>query len=40
LTGAGKDALGKHRCKWSEVELDYVAANVLEAVKWILNSYA
>lgn len=40
LTGAGKDALGKHRSKWSEVEPDYVAANVLEAVKWILNSYA
>lgn len=40
LTGAGKDAIGKHRSKWSEVEPDYVADNVLHAVRWILDSFS
>ena len=35
LTGAGKDAIGKYRDKWSEYEPDYVAENFLEAVRWL-----
>lgn len=35
LTGAGKDAIGKHRDKWSKYEPDYVAENLLEAVMWL-----
>lgn len=35
LTGAGKDAIGKYRDKWSEYEPDYVAENLLEAVRWL-----
>jgi len=37
LTGAGNEALGKHRSKWSEIEPDYVANNVLEDVEWIVE---
>lgn len=37
LTGAGNEALGKDRDKWLEIEPDYVANNVLEAVEWILE---
>lgn len=37
LTGCGKDALAKDRDKWLEVEPDYVADNILEAVKWIVK---
>jgi histidinol-phosphate phosphatase family protein len=40
ITGAGKDALVKYRSKWSHVEPDYVADNVLQAVKWIIDSFA
>ena len=37
LTGAGNETLGKDRSKWSEIEPDYVANNILEAVEWILK---
>ena len=36
-TGVGKSSLGDFRDTWIEVEPDYVADNVLEAVKWILK---
>lgn len=35
LTGAGKDAIGKYRDKWADYEPDYVAENILDAVKWL-----
>lgn len=35
LTGAGKDALGRYRDKWAEYEPDYVADNILDAVRWM-----
>jgi len=37
LTGAGNETLGKYRSKWLEIEPDYVANNLLEAVEWILE---
>jgi histidinol-phosphate phosphatase family protein len=37
LTGAGNETLGKQRSKWSEIEPEYVAKNLLEAVEWILK---
>jgi ribonucleotide monophosphatase NagD (HAD superfamily) len=36
-TGAGEEALGKYRYKWSNVEPDYIADHFLDAVKWILR---
>ncbi len=36
LTGAGKDALGKHRGKWQTVEPLHIAQTVLDAVEWLL----
>lgn len=36
LTGAGKETLGEERHRWSQIEPDYVANNVLEAVEWIV----
>lgn len=35
LTGAGKEAMDKYRDKWSTYEADYIAENILEAVKWL-----
>lgn len=37
LTGAGKDSLNEYRYTWKDVEANYIAANILDAVKWILN---
>lgn len=36
-TGVGEGSLTEFRHTWSEIEPDYVADNVLEAVKWILK---
>ena len=36
-TGAGIKALNKDRYKWQDVNPDYIAENILEAVKWLLN---
>lgn len=37
LTGAGNEALEEDRDRWSQIEPDYVADNILEAVEWILE---
>ncbi|WML34030.1 HAD-IIIA family hydrolase [Clostridium sp. OS1-26] len=37
-TGAGTESLGKYRSKWSNVQPDYIAENVLDAVLWLLSS--
>ncbi|HEY8890207.1 MAG TPA: HAD-IIIA family hydrolase [Clostridium sp.] len=37
LTGSGTETLGKDRSKWSKVEADYIADNLLQAVEWILE---
>lgn len=38
MTGAGNEALEIHRDKWADIEPDYVAENVLEAVLWLLSA--
>ncbi len=38
LTGGGRDSLGKFRNTWADVTPDYVAADALAAVHWILDS--
>ncbi|CAG9622755.1 HAD-IIIA family hydrolase [Sutcliffiella rhizosphaerae] len=37
LTGWGKSSLGPYRHKWANVEPDFIADNILEAVKWIID---
>ena len=37
LTGVGKGSISKFRDTWGDYEADYVAENILEAVKWIIN---
>jgi histidinol-phosphate phosphatase family protein len=37
LTGWGYSSLNQHRHKWSGIEPDYVAENLLDAVKWIIS---
>lgn len=37
LTGVGKGSLNEFRYTWKSVEADYIAQNVLDAVKWISN---
>jgi histidinol-phosphate phosphatase family protein len=37
LTGTGKGSLNEYRHTWKDIEADYVAENVLEAVEWIIG---
>ena len=37
LTGVGKGSLNEYRDTWKDVEPDYIAGNVLEAVNYILS---
>ena len=37
LTGTGNETLGEHRSKWAQIEPDYIANNLLEAVEWVLE---
>jgi len=37
LTGVGKGSLSEFRHTWNDVEADYIAQNVLDAVRWIVN---
>lgn len=37
LTGVGKGSLNEYRDTWKDVEADYIAQNVLDAVRWIIN---
>jgi histidinol-phosphate phosphatase family protein len=37
LTGWGHGSLNQYRDKWAEIEPDYVAENLLEAVKWVIS---
>lgn len=39
LTGWGKNSLNQYRDTWAEVEPDYIAENLLEAVKWIVDRH-
>ncbi len=38
MTGWGISSLTDHRQSWKDVEPDYIAENLLEAVKWILKT--
>jgi len=37
LTGVGKGSLNEFRDTWQDVEADYIANNVLDAVRWIID---
>ncbi|HLO03562.1 MAG TPA: HAD-IIIA family hydrolase [Symbiobacteriaceae bacterium] len=37
-TGWGEDSLGAYRHMWAEVEPDYIATDLLDAVKWLLHT--
>ncbi len=37
LTGVGKGSLNEFRDTWKDIEADYIAQDVLDAVKWVLN---
>ncbi|WP_456274696.1 HAD-IIIA family hydrolase [Bacillus sp. AK031] len=37
LTGWGRSSLNKYRDKWEGIEPDYVAENLLDAVKWVIS---
>ena len=36
LTGAGKGSMGDYRHTWRDIEPDFIAENVLEAVNYII----
>ncbi|WP_019413024.1 HAD hydrolase-like protein, partial [Paenisporosarcina sp. TG20] len=40
LTGWGKSSLNQHRHKWQDIEPDYIAENLLEAVRGILTNFS
>ncbi|MGN7385808.1 HAD-IIIA family hydrolase [Sporosarcina sp. SAFN-015] len=37
LTGWGEGSLTQYRYSWSDIEPDYIAENLLDAVKWLTN---
>ncbi|WGG44610.1 HAD-IIIA family hydrolase [Rossellomorea sp. DA94] len=37
LTGWGQGSLNQYRDSWAEVEADYVAENLLDAVQWVIS---
>ncbi|QFG00061.1 HAD-IIIA family hydrolase [Psychrobacillus glaciei] len=37
LTGWGKNSLEQYRHSWKDVDPDYIAENLLEAVRWLLK---
>lgn len=37
LTGVGKGSRNEYRHTWKDVEASFIADNILEAVKWIIN---
>jgi HAD superfamily hydrolase (TIGR01662 family) len=36
-TGWGEGALNEYRYRWKEVEPDYIAEDILDAAKWVVN---
>lgn len=39
MTGRGDEALGCDREKWAQYQPEYVAANLLEAVQWLIEKH-
>lgn len=37
LTGWGEGSLTQYRYSWADIEPDYIAENLLDAVKWLVN---
>ena len=37
LSGIGRGSIGEYRSTWSDIEPNYIAENVLEAAKWIIE---
>lgn len=37
LTGWGHSSLNEYREKWAEIEPDFIADNLLDAVKWVIS---
>ncbi|WP_430791460.1 HAD-IIIA family hydrolase [Virgibacillus flavescens] len=37
LTGWGKSSLHQYRSMWANIEPDYIAENLLDAVKWLIE---
>lgn len=37
LTGWGKSSCDEYKYKWADIEPDYIAENLLDAVKWIIQ---
>jgi hypothetical protein len=35
-TGLGEGSLGQYRDQWADVQLDFVAQDVLDAARWII----
>ena len=38
-TGWGKGSIGEYRDMWKDVEPDFIAEDILDAVTWIINNY-
>lgn len=38
-TGWGRGSLGKYRYLWKEIEPDYVAEDISDAIVWLINKY-
>jgi histidinol-phosphate phosphatase family protein len=36
-TGAGREAMGKYRYKWKNIDPDYIARNLEDATQWLLE---
>jgi D-glycero-D-manno-heptose 1,7-bisphosphate phosphatase len=39
-TGMGEGSLGEFRHTWASAEADYIADDVLDAVRWILGPHS
>ena len=38
-TGLGESSLGEYRHTWENIEPDYIADDILDAVRWIIDDY-
>lgn len=38
-TGMGESSLGEYRHTWADIEPHFIAEDVLDAVRWILDDY-
>lgn len=38
-TGWGKSSLGEYRYLWEDIELNYIAEDISDALTWLINKY-